>query len=369
VLTAESFSLLQILKSDEACPGYALAAMLAVPKNKIPQLVEELESSGIEIERVSGKGYKLAREVRWFSLAAWREAMLALGAKPAEVRVLKPSELRKRQPVESTEVLLPATHPKEDGNPNHSIILRREKQVDSTSSEWLKRASRHDIHGQALLAEWQSAGRGRHGNPWLSLPEGSLTFSLGWRFATGGGFLGGLPLAVSVAVVRALSLEGFSDIALKWPNDLVHHYQKLGGILVELSGDALGPTQAVIGIGLNISLPRDSRSEISQAVTDLSKLSKGRKTPINREALLARIFVEIVRALETYAEKGFIAFASDWQKLHIYHQRQVKLLLPDGQTVKGQVVGVDANGALVLSQGNFRHRYTAGEVSLQRLEK
>src|SRR5207245_9958148 len=104
-------------------------------------------------------------------------------------------------------------------------------QLDSTSSELLRRASRRDIHGAMLAAEWQTAGRGRRGRVWTAVAGGSLTFSLGWRFEQGAGFLAGLSLAVGVAVIRALEAAGFDGIALKWPNDLVHRHCKLGGIL------------------------------------------------------------------------------------------------------------------------------------------
>ncbi len=160
-------------------------------------------------------------------------------------------------------------------------------QIESTSSELMRRAQRRDVHRVALAAEWQSAGRGRRGRAWTAIAGGSLTFSLGWKFEQGAGFLAGLSLAVGVAVVRALEAEGFKDVALKWPNDLIHRHLKVGGILIELNGDALGPTTTVIGVGLNVRIPPAARKDIAVPVTDLASIA-GRRAPPDRPQPAAR---------------------------------------------------------------------------------
>jgi len=215
-----------------------------------------------------------------------------------------------------------------------------------------------------LAAEWQTAGRGRRGRAWTAVAGGSLTFSLGWRFERGAGFLAGLSLAVGVALARALESAGFDGIALKWPNDLVHRHCKLGGILIELTGDALGPSLAVIGVGLNVRLPPAARSEIAQAVTDLAAIAGGRR--IDRNAVLAGIVTELATMLEGYARDGFAPLRGEWQRRHAFQKKPVKIVLPDGDTARGDVVGVDADGALVLDQGGRRLRFVTGEVSLRR---
>lgn len=361
-MTPESFALLRLLNADTPDAGPALAAQLKIPKGRIPALIREIEDAGIAIVRVAGRGYRLAAPYQRFDLALWRDACLALGASLPLNAKKKPRLQTVAHPfvVESSETV-PSPHP---------LHLEWVEQIDSTSSELMRRVPRHDIHALALTAEWQSDGRGRRSRPWLGLPGGSLMFSLGWRFEQGAGFLAGLSLAMSVAVARALEKEGFAGIELKWPNDLVYHYHKLGGILVELNGDALGPSQAVIGVGLNLTLPKTARTDIPQAVADLASLKKNLPS---REALLARCLLEMVSALADYERRGFVAFAAEWQRQHAYQNRPVKLLLPDGQTVRGTVAGVDASGALVLVEGGdvgkdgHRGRYTAGEISLRRI--
>ena len=116
---------------------------------------------------------------------------------------------------------------------------------------------------------------------------------IGWRFEQGAGFLAGLSLAVGVAVARALEAEGFRGVALKWPNDLIHRHLKIGGILIEVNGDALGPSTTVIGVGLNVRLPAAARKDIPVPVTDLASIAGRHAKPIDRNRLLARLIAEL----------------------------------------------------------------------------
>jgi len=189
---------------------------------------------------------------------------------------------------------------------------------------------------------------------------------LGWKFEQGAGFMAGLSLAVGVAVVRALEAEGFKDVALKWPNDLIHRYLKVGGILIELNGDALGPTTTVIGVGLNVRVPPAARKDIPVPITDLASVAGRKAPPIDRNRLLAALLAELAAVLHLYAKEGFTPFAIEWQHRHAYQGKAVRLLLPDGAAVTGKVAGVDASGALVLADGPRRARFLSGEITLRR---
>jgi len=140
---------------------------------------------------------------------------------------------------------------------------------------------------------------------------------------------------------------------------------KLGGILIELNGDALGPSTTVIGIGLNVRLPESIRKDITAPVTDLAKVM-GKKGEVDRNLLLARLLTELAAVLDQYAHDGFAPFAAEWQHRHAYQGKPVRLLLPDGAVVHGKVAGVDASGALVLADGPRRARFLSGEISLRR---
>ncbi|HEX6733743.1 MAG TPA: biotin--[acetyl-CoA-carboxylase] ligase, partial [Azonexus sp.] len=129
---------------------------------------------------------------------------------------------------------------------------------DSTSSELMRRADAGAPAGTVIVADRQEAGRGRRGRSWLSSPERSLTFSVLWRFTGSPARLGGLSLAVGVALAQALESLGARGVGLKWPNDVLlstaSDQAKLAGVLVEVVSDRRG-CQTVIGIGLNLGQP------------------------------------------------------------------------------------------------------------------
>jgi BirA family biotin operon repressor/biotin-[acetyl-CoA-carboxylase] ligase len=323
-LSPLGFALLRRLADGKLHSGEALAAATGVTRARVSQILRASEAAGFALERVRGVGYRLIDPVRFLDRDA---IVLSLGA-------------ASRLKVEVAD------------------------SIDSTSSELLRRAARQSVDRHVLAAEWQTAGRGRRGRSWTAVAGGSLTFSLGWRFEQGAGFLAGLSLAVGVALCRALDKAGFGDIQLKWPNDLVHRHCKIGGILIEISGDALGPALAIIGVGLNVRLPAASRRDIAQAVTDLAAIDKD--LAMDRNLLLAVVLGELVKLLETYAHDGFAPFVAEWQRRHALQKKPVRVLLPDGSVAAGDVVGVDASGALVLDQRGRRVRFISGEVSLRR---
>ena len=120
----------------------------------------------------------------------------------------------------------------------------------------------------------------------------------------------------------------------------------------------------MIGIGLNVRLPLLARREIEQAVADLASMTPGRT--IDRNALLARIAMGLVAMLEAYTAAGFAPLRAAWQRRHALQKKTVQVMLPDGGRVRGEVHGVDADGALVLDSGGRRLRFVSGEVSLRR---
>jgi BirA family biotin operon repressor/biotin-[acetyl-CoA-carboxylase] ligase len=157
---------------------------------------------------------------------------------------------------------------------------------------------------------------------------------------------------------------GIGGVELKWPNDLTHRFCKFGGILIELSGDALGPSLAVIGVGLNVRLAPAARRGIAQPVTDLATIARG--PVIDRNVLLAALVRELMAMLDRYAVDGFAPFIPEWQRRNAFRGKSAKIILPDGSTASGDVVGVDASGALVLDHRGRRLRFVTGEVSLRR---
>ena len=360
MLTPLGFSLLRQLSDGAFHSGEDLAAKVGLTRARVSQLLRQAETAGLSLERVRGRGYRLVAAPDFLDAAQVRSALVEYGV------TLASNGLSPLRPQLDDDIGLTGVETVSEIVPSPPIHLEIVDQLDSTSSELLRRAPRRDIHGAALAAEWQTAGRGRRGRTWTAVAGGSLTFSLGWRFEQGAGFLAGLSLAAGVGVIHALEKEGLAGVNLKWPNDLIYRHLKVGGILVELNGDALGPSTVVVGVGLNVRLPRELRRDIAQPVTDLTSVA-GRGAPaIDRNRLLARLVAELAATLTQYAKEGFAPFAAEWQHRHAYQGKPVRLLLPDGAAVLGKVAGVDASGALVLADGPRRARFLTGEISLRR---
>jgi len=234
---------------------------------------------------------------------------------------------------------------------------------DSTSSELSRRADKGAPAGTVIVADRQSAGRGRRGRDWLSAPEASLTFSVLWRFSGSPARLAGLSLAVGVALARALENLGAAGICLKWPNDVLLRrgdaYAKLAGILIELSSDRRG-TQAVIGIGLNLLPPAGDLPQAAAGLVDAMH-----DMP-ERHVVLAAILASLADVLDVFAASGFAALKADWQQRHAWQGEAVHLLGEGEPPLAGCCRGADDDGALLLETAAGLQRIFSGDVSLRR---
>ena len=141
-----------------------------------------------------------------------------------------------------------------------------------------------------------------------------------------------MSLAVGVAIARAVAAAGVSGVALKWPNDVLWRDGKLAGILTELAGDALGPTAAVIGIGLNVRLSQATRARIGQAAADLETACGAAP---DRNALLARLLIELGQALQMFEQDGFAPLRAEWQRLHALQGKRVTWSFPTARAAPG----------------------------------
>jgi BirA family biotin operon repressor/biotin-[acetyl-CoA-carboxylase] ligase len=212
------------------------------------------------------------------------------------------------------------------------------------------------------VAEWQRAGRGRRGRAWQAGLGASLTFSVLWRFEQGPSHLAGLSLAAGATVARTLERDGARGVGVKWPNDLVHDWKKLGGILVETSGEMQGPTVAVVGIGINYRLGEAVAGRIDQPATDVAACAPALPS---RNALLGHLLRDLVEALERFAQEGFAAFRDDWQARHAYAGCRVTVLESGGRPREADVVDVAEDGALLVSADGAVRRLASAEVSLR----
>lgn len=230
-------------------------------------------------------------------------------------------------------------------------------QTGSTNADLL--ASVQTLDGPVLLvAEQQTAGRGRAGRSWLSAPDASLTFSLAWKFEGGPGMLAGLPLAVGVALAEALAALGV-NVQLKWPNDLLKDGSKLAGILIETQA-AGSATWAVIGVGLNLALPDELEAEIGRPAASATWLAR-----MDRNELLARLLESLAAMATEFSAQGFRAFCGRWNRVHAWHGLPVRILDRGDVLHEGVAMGVDDSGQLLLDTASGRITVLSGDVSLR----
>ncbi|HSM68800.1 MAG TPA: biotin--[acetyl-CoA-carboxylase] ligase [Xanthomonadales bacterium] len=241
------------------------------------------------------------------------------------------------------------------------LVLRIESEVDSTNDRLLAMPA-SQRHRMALLAEHQTAGRGRRGRQWVSPCGRNIYLSLGWTFETGASALGCLPLVVALAACDALAQAGLTDHRVKWPNDLMLDGRKLGGCLVDIQGDAKGPCHAVMGVGLNLYMPSGlpEAAAIDQPWTDLGAALPG----LSRNRLAGLLLNAMLAKTSQFSSQGFQPLQAEWRARDGLAGQQVELSHASG-TVRGRVLGISDRGALRLQLSSGTGEYTAGEVSIR----
>lgn len=237
------------------------------------------------------------------------------------------------------------------------IAVEVVQETGSTNSDLLARAA--TLTGPLLLvALHQNAGRGRAGRSFLTAAGGALTFSLAWKFDGPVQRLSGLPLAVGVALAEALAALAV-PVQLKWPNDLLKDGAKLAGMLVETQ-PAPGGTWAVIGIGINLSVPDALEQQIGRSVAAATWLAQ-----MDRDVLMAALLDALAGAMAEFGGAGFAPFCARWNSRHAYQGQQVAII-DNGVTLHtGRAAGVDDSGALLLDTATGRVLVHAGDVSLR----
>ena len=321
-----AYQVLRLLADGEFHSGAALAGAAGVSRASVWNAVQELGTAELDVFSVRGRGYRLARPLAMLDAVSIAQALGELS--PFNLDIVD--------------------------------------EMDSTNTHLLQRAQNGAPHASVIAAEWQTAGRGRMNRPWHTGVGGALTFSLLWRFAQGAAALAGLSLVVGLAVVRALESTGTAGVGLKWPNDVLWRGRKIAGILIEMHGDALGPSAVVIGIGINVRLAPALTPRIDQAVADLETLWDAAGAPhADRNVLLAALLGELNRVLLAFERAGFQAFREEWQRRHVHQGCPVRLTLSGGVRESGLARGVRDDGALLIETARGLKPFHSGDVSLR----
>lgn len=229
--------------------------------------------------------------------------------------------------------------------------------VDSTSA---RLGESGDVHARALVAEAQTAGRGRRGRGWQSPPGSGLYLSMGWRFESGLAGLAPLSLVVGLSAARCLRRAGAETARVKWPNDLFIDDAKVGGCLVEVSGAAEGPCRAIVGIGINL-FATPSMEALDQRWTVL----EDHAAAVERNRLAAALIDELAEAFAAFDRDGFDRALEEWPDFDALDGRTVDVLVDGRRVAAGSAAGVDRQGRLRLETDQGPRLLAAGEVSIR----
>ncbi|WP_252105846.1 MULTISPECIES: biotin--[acetyl-CoA-carboxylase] ligase [unclassified Halomonas] len=321
-------NLMRLLSDGDVHSGEALGQALGVSRAAVWKQLKKLDAMGVELVAVKGRGYRLAQPLEPL------DGKRVVSELPAEARHLL-------------------------------TRLFVEDQLPSSNEYLRARFDQGAGHGEVCLVELQTAGRGRRGRVW-STPWGqSLMLSLGWRFEAGVASLEGLSLAVGVVVAQVLERHGVAP-KLKWPNDVLlsdknGELGKLAGILIEVTGDAAGPCEAVIGMGMNLFLPQSLRESIDQPVAALFD----EVAALSRNQLAAEVIAELLAMLAGFEERGFGVWRDEWNARHAYKGLNVRVI--QGARESEAVAGdVDGSGNLWVSENGQTRRLSGGEISVRR---
>ncbi len=317
--------ILKQLADGEFHSGTELAELLSVSRSAICKQLNGLSVLGLQHAAVSGKGYRLDRPLELLD-----NTQINAELTPAQQAAISVLEIHDTLP--------------------------------STNTYLVEASQQGALSGFVCFSEHQTAGKGRRGRQWVSPYGSNLYLSILWRFQQGGmASTAGLSLAIGVAVIRALRAQGFSEAGLKWPNDIYCQGKKLGGILIEVSGESDGPCAAVIGLGLNLFLPETQAHAITQAWTDLTKLLGGKALP--RNELAGQLLKQLLTVLMTYETTGIAAYIEEWRQYDCLKDQSATLYIGQ-QQIQGTVMGIDQQGLLLLKkrEGTIQ-AYASGEVS------
>ncbi len=317
--------LIRFLADGRFHSGEALGRRLGISRAGVWKRLQRVtDRYGIEVDAVKGRGYRLKR----------------------------PLDL-----LDETEILQQLS----PGDRSSLGKLYLHDSLDSTNSWLMQQGAAGEVSGAVCLAEQQQAGRGRHGRQWVSPYGRNIYFSILWRLDMAPMQVAGLSLAAAIGVLRVLHQMNCHQAGLKWPNDILWQGKKLAGLLLEVSGESSGPSQVVIGVGLNTALGDDG-SSIDQPWVDLQGIPD--VEAVSRSGIAARLISQMIQIKETYQSEGLSAFVDEWQRHDLMLGKSVEIRSAS-QSQHGEHLGIDASGAIRLQTESGPRLFHAGEVSLR----
>ena len=323
-------AVLTLLADGHWHSGVALADALGLSRAAIWKQVRALRALGLAVFAERSRGYRLERSLDLLSVTGIRSGLVPTA----------------REALESLDVLVVTT------STNECLTARP---APPPGRMW------------AVAAEYQTGGRGRRGRRWLSPPGHGVCLSISWCFEIVPGDLPALSLVVGVAVANALEELGLGGVQLKWPNDVMAGGGKLGGILVEVSGEPAGPLRVVIGIGLNIRPIPGLAAALRQEGGDVAAVALDELFPgirLERNALVVALLNALHPGLRQFADAGCRDFLAAWRRRDYLAGRAV-VVTRGGETVQGFARGIADDGALLVEAAGRILPVLAGDVTLR----
>ncbi|OAZ48612.1 biotin--[acetyl-CoA-carboxylase] ligase [Paenibacillus polymyxa] len=310
--------------SSDYVSGEEISRRLSVSRTAVWKQINKLRELGYNIDASSRRGYRLISQ-------------------PDRLEASKLADMLNTQSFGQRIVVLDSTV--------------------STQQDAMRLAEEGAPEGTLVLAEEQTAGRGRLGRKWYSPRGKGIWMSIVLRPTQPLAFTPQLTLLTGVAVCRAIRRLTGVEAGIKWPNDLLIHGRKVSGILLESATEDQRVRYCIAGIGIDVNLNvEDYPEELSHVGTSL-KIEAGLE--VDRTALIAAVLEEMELLSKLYAEQGFQPIAMLWEALSVTMNRSVRAHTGQGIAVEGTAVGLDPSGALVIetNQGE-RIQVISGDIQL-----
>lgn len=310
--------LISTLSNGEFHSGEQLGTELGMSRAAINKHIQIVREWGLDIFTVPGKGYRL----------------------PAPIQLLNSDKILAALPEGKVDVL---------------------PVIDSTNQYLMDRINQLKS-GDACVAEYQQAGRGRRGRKWFSPFGSNLYLSMYWKLDQGPAAAMGLSLVIGIVMAEVMQRLGAADVRVKWPNDLYLKDRKLAGILVELTGKTGDAAHLVIGAGINLRMREPAADVINQGWINLQEAG----IDIDRNELTVTLLKDLRAALRQFELDGLSPFIARWRSIDNFLDRPVKLLIGDKE-IHGIERGIDPQGALLLEIDGEIKTFIGGEISLRGL--
>ncbi|MGI9331372.1 MAG: biotin--[acetyl-CoA-carboxylase] ligase [Gammaproteobacteria bacterium] len=325
---ASSLALIRLLADGQVHAGPELAASLGCSRAAVWKQLQAMPELGLTVSAMRGRGYQLSPPLELLDAAKIRTA-------------LTPDCQARIAGFELAPVM---------ASTSRYLVAKRAPPAGKV---------------QVALAEFQTAGRGRRGRDWVSPFGSGICLSLGWTLDGAPGGVAGLSLALGVAAEQALSAVGAAGVRLKWPNDLVAGGRKLGGLLLDVAGEADGPMHVVAGIGINVYPHAALETALNSADALVPVALAGLcEASVSRNEVAASLINGLTGALARYQADGFGSFADRWRELDVLHGELVRVQV-GADAWQGRARGIGADGALLVERDGQLQAVMSGEVTVR----